>query len=183
MTIGGSVIGSIIGGGGWTPIADTKFDLEKPEKGKSIVVVSDLVGKKLIVYYHQKPDDLKSIDRRKFEELVAELFQGFGYDVELTQQTRDGGKDIIAVRRKLISEKYLIECKRPDEGGYVGVSPVRELLGVKSIESATKAILVTTAHFSKDAQILFEKKQWELEGKDYNGLWEWIEQYRSQEKK
>lgn len=178
MTIG-SIAGDIIGGG-WTPMPETKFDLEKPKKENSIVFVSDLVGRKLIEYYHQKPNELKSIDRRKFEELVAELFHGFGFEVELTQQTRDGGKDIIAVRQKLINEKYLIECKRPDPGGYVGVNPVRELLGVKTIESATKAILVTTAHFSKDAELLFEKKQWELEGKDYDGLREWIEQYRSQ---
>lgn len=182
MSIGGSPLGAApLGGGGWTPIPETKFKLEKPEKGQSIVVVSDLVGNKLIEYYHQKPEELKSINRRKFEELVAELFHGFGFDVELTQQTRDGGKDIVAVRQQLINEKYLIECKRPDPGGYVGVNPVRELLGVKSIESATKAILVTTAHFSKDAELLFEKKQWELEGKDFNGLWEWIEQYRSRE--
>ena len=117
------------------------------------------------------------MDRRKFEELVAELFGGFGYDVELTKQTRDGGRDIVAVKREEVQVKYLIECKRPDRGGYVGIRPVRELLGVRADEEATKAILATTARFSKDARVLFERHRWILELKEYDDLREWIDQY------
>ena len=46
------------------------------------------------------PSQLCEIDRRVFEELVAELFDGFGYAVELTARTRDGGRDMIAVGQK-----------------------------------------------------------------------------------
>ena len=105
------------------------------------------------------------------------MWDGFGYEVELTQQTRDGGKDIVAVRKCHVNERYLIECKRPDPGNVVGVRPVRELYGVKVSEKATKAILATTAFFSKDAQLFFENNKWELEGRDYIGLREWIGAY------
>ena len=78
------------------------------------------------------------MNRRGFEELVAELFGGFGYEVELTKQTRDGGRDIVAIKRGEVQVKYLIECKRPDPGGHVGVGPARELLGVLTDEKAQR---------------------------------------------
>jgi len=109
--------------------------------------------------------------------MVAELFDGFGFEVELTKQTRDGGRDVIAVTHEIVSAKYLIECKRPDPGGHVGVSAVRELYGVKVHEGATKGILATTAYFSKDALLLFDDHKWELEPTDYDGLLKWISEY------
>ncbi len=79
---------------------------------KSVIVVSNLFNKRLIEYFMQYPHEMKQMYRRKFEELVAEIFHNFGYKVELTQQTRDGGKDIIAISNEnAIRNKYLIECK------------------------------------------------------------------------
>jgi restriction system protein len=117
------------------------------------------------------------IGHRRFEELVAELFSGFGYDVELTAQTRDGGRDVIAIGGTEVQSKYLIECKRPEPGGVVGIRPVRELYGVKEDEGATKAILATTAYFSYDAMLFFERHRWELEPRDFDGLMEWVTLY------
>jgi len=74
--------------------------------------------------------------------------------------------------------KYLIECKRPDEGNKIGIRPVRELLGVKQDEKATKAILATTSYFSKDALQFFDRNKWELEPKDFDGLMKWIALYK-----
>jgi len=162
-------------------IADQKtqvqFDLERKINGKTIIECSALVGQEFVEFFNKYPNELKIMDRRKFEELVAELFGGFGYDVELTKKTRDAGRDIIAVKRKEVQVKYLIECKRPDPGGYVGVRPVRELLGVRQDEEATKAILATTAYFSKDAKLLFERHPWILELKEYDDLIKWIDLY------
>jgi hypothetical protein len=159
------------------PGIEAQFDIERKIDGKTIIECSGLIGQKFAEFFHKYPDELKIMDRRKFEELVAELFGGFGYDVELTKQTRDGGRDIIAVKREEVQVKYLIECKRPDPGGYVGVRPVRELLGVRQDEGATKAILATTAYFSKDAKLLFERHPWILELKEYDDLKRWIDLY------
>jgi len=157
-----------------------KFDIDLPIRNRTILECSSLVDAKLIEYFNSHPEELKRMNRRTFEELVAELFTGFGYDVELTQQTHDGGKDIIAIKQSEVSVKYLIECKRPDPGGYVGIRPVRELLGIKIDELATKGILATTAYFSRDAVKLYEKHRWELELADYNALLEWIRKYMEQ---
>ena len=153
----------------------TKFDIEKPIGGHSILVVSQSIGKELIDHFTKYPQQLKTFDRRRFEELVQYLLKGFGYSTELTKQTRDGGKDIIAVRNELFKEKFLIECKRPDEPNKVPVSAVRELLGVKTHEKATKGILVTTGYFTSDARLFIDEHEWELEGKDFDELVKWIQ--------
>jgi len=160
-----------------------KFSLDQSVDGGSIISIADTVSERLIDHFRRHPEELVRVDRRKFEELVAELFDGFGYEVELTKQTRDGGRDVIAVSHHVVEVKYLIECKRPDPGGYVGVRPVRELLGVKTDEKATKAILATTAHFSPDALLFFHRHRWELEPRDLKGLLEWIEEYVSLKRK
>ena len=154
-----------------------EFDVEKRIEGLSGLELTSYFSESLIKHFQKHPNDLKVIDRRKFEELVAELFSGFGFEVELTQQTRDGGKDIIAIQRKPVGVKYLIECKRPEPGNPVSVSVVRELLGVKNDERATKGILVTTTHLSPDAQVFVNKNNWELEAKEFNGLTEWVDEY------
>ena len=155
-----------------------QFNLDIYSPNKPIIIVSNEVNEKFIDYFSKHPNELKTIDRRLFEEFVAELFFGFGYEVELTQKTRDGGRDIIAIKNTETELKYLIECKRPDPGNKIGVKPVRELLGVKQDEKATKAILATTSYFSKDALQLFERNKWELEPKDFDGLTNWINMYK-----
>ena len=144
---------------------------------RPIIEVSNHVSVELMKYIKQHPDELRKMGRRRFEELVAEIWSGFGFTVELTQQTRDGGKDIIAVRNDLVAERFLIECKRPEPGNCVGIEPVRALYGVQTDERATKAILATTTHFSKDAIIFIEAHRWQLEGKDFYGLMEWVNEY------
>jgi restriction system protein len=133
------------------------FNLESKSNAPSIIGVVSFVGRALIERLHRYPNDLRVIDRRKFEKLIAELFVGFGYKVELTKRTRDGVKDIIVIKRQEVDVRFLIECKRPDPGNRVGVSTDRELYGVKVDDQAKKAILATTSYFTPDAKIFFDK--------------------------
>jgi restriction system protein len=153
------------------------FRIEEPVAGESIIKVASFVDRALIERLQKYPDDLRLMNRRLFEELIAELFSGFGYQVELTKRTRDGGKDIVAIRRSEIETRFLIECKRPDPGNPVTVSTVRELYGVKVDDGATKAILATTTHLTADAKIFVEKHRWELEAKEFDALQDWIGAY------
>ena len=125
------------------------------------------------------PNELRSgsISSRLFEEIVAEIWHGFGFDVELTKCTRDGGYDVVAIRRRLVHERFLIECKRPITDRKIGVRPVRELYAVKISERATKAILATTSYFTRDAVMLIDDHRWELEGCDFDGICDWLRMY------
>lgn len=155
-----------------------QFPVDKAYDHTTILNVSDLIDRRLVDYFTRYPEEMKAMDRRKFEELIAEIFSGFGYEVELTKQTRDGGRDIIAVRQREVHTRYLIECKRPEPRTPIGVRPVRELFGVKTDEKATKAILATTAFFTQDALLFFDRNRWELEPRDFDGVIEWLEMYR-----
>jgi HJR/Mrr/RecB family endonuclease len=144
---------------------------------QSLIKVVGFLDRRLLEEFHRTPELLTTMERRQFERLIVEIFDGFGYDVELTQRTRDGGKDIVAVRRREIETRLLIECKRPDSGHPVDVSIVRELLGVKVDDGATKAILATTTRLTRDASAFVEKHRWELEAAEYDRIVSWISEY------
>lgn len=139
-----------------------------------IILDSRCIGKRLISHFSENPDRLFDIHPEEFERLIANVWFQFGYEVELTSRTRDGGRDIIAIKHAESSVRYLIECKRYSEDRKVGIVPVRALYGVKTDEEATKAILATTSGFSRDALEFFERHRWEMEGQDFNGILNWL---------
>ncbi|MGN6186206.1 MAG: restriction endonuclease [Thermoanaerobaculia bacterium] len=137
------------------------------------------MNEQLIRYLAKHPEVLRSsqISPRRFEEIVAEIWRGFGYEVELTKQTRDGGYDITAIRSTHVREKYLIECKRFTDMRTVGVGVVRQLYGVVKSEEATKGIIATTTSLSRDAMLFVTAHQWVLDARDFEGINEWISTY------
>ena len=158
---------------------NSEFNLESEFEGKSIVDISSFLRAALIEKFLRNPDELYKLPSPTFEELVAELFDGFGYAVELTAATRDNGRDIIAVGNCQISgSKFLIECKRYAKDRTVGITPVRALHGVVSHERATKGIIVTTSHFTSPARQFIEEEQWTLDGRDFEGLLKWLKLYQ-----
>lgn len=146
---------------------------------ESFLVTVREVSVELIRRVADNPHLLRSSDftSRRFEEFIAELWCGFGYEVELTQQTRDGGYDIVAVRSHLIRERYLIECKRPITNNAIGISAVRELNGVVEAERATKGIIVTTSRLTRDAIEFVDKHRWRMDSQDFEGIQRWVQEY------
>jgi restriction system protein len=122
----------------------------------------------------QQAEVLFQLSPRQFEEFIAEVWDRLGYQVELTKRTRDGGRDIVAVKQAEVSTRYLIECKRYDPNHKISVGVVRELYGVKVHEKATKGILATTSYFSPDALEFVDEHFWELEARDHEGVVKWV---------
>ncbi len=159
----------------------SQFDVESAQEGATFLQVSRLVNDRLVEYFLRNPAKLYSMGSRDFEALIAEVLAGLGYEVELTQRTRDGGQDIIAIgRHGIASSKYLIECKRYAASNTVGVEPVRSLYGVVHDAEATKGILVTTSSFTKPAQDFLDRHVWRLEGRAFDGIIEWLQEYQRQ---
>jgi hypothetical protein len=99
------------------------------------------------------PEWLHKMPPHDFEALVAALFREAGWDTELTAQTRDGGFDIIAVRKIFpTTVRALIEVKRYPPDRPVGVGVVRALYGLRGVESSSQLILATSSHVSRDAK-------------------------------
>jgi restriction system protein len=132
----------------------------------------------LIQRLQREPEGLYELDSRKFEELVADLMEDMGYEVELTPPSKDGGKDILArldtPHGKLLC---LVEAKRYSRSNPVEVSLVRQLYGTLHDHGATSAMLVTTSRFTRGAKALQERHQYQLALKDYGHVVDWISGY------
>lgn len=137
------------------------------------------IDTKFVEYLRKHPEEMYCLTPRQFEQLIADLFAGFGFNVELTSKTRDGGRDVIAIGRDIVEVKYVIECKRYAKKNKVGVNIIRELHGTTVRERATKGVLATTGKFSSSAHEWLEDAKWLLEGRDFDGVVEWLQLYRN----
>lgn len=107
----------------------------------------------LIMEIAQDRNLIYNISPREFEEVIERLFQDEGFETELTQATRDGGRDIIATKFEMGKPiVFYIECKRYGSKNSVGVNIVRSLYGVQSSDRVNKSILVTTGHVTRGAR-------------------------------
>lgn len=137
------------------------------------------VEREVLAYFGRHPELLHSLPPRKFEELVASVFRQGGFEVELTPETRDGGIDIIAVRKDSLAGNglHLIECKRYMPGNTVGIGVVQRLLGVVEQHKATKGIIVTTSTFTRDALEVAQSARHRLALNEYSKVAEWLSQF------
>jgi HJR/Mrr/RecB family endonuclease len=92
---------------------------------------------------------LYNLSPRGFEVFIAELYKAKGYDVELTQETNDYGRDVII---KTNEGDIFIECKKYNENGEpVGREICQKLLGSMQMLKAKKGIVCTTGKFHRNA--------------------------------
>ncbi len=128
----------------------------------------------------RQPESLFELPPRKFEEVVAELLAGMGYEVQLTPATRDGGKDILAYlttpAEKLLC---LVEVKKFRRDRTVGVELVRTLYGTFCDHQANSAMLVTTSSFSQDAHTFQRRHAFQLSLHDYGNVASWIQRHKA----
>ena len=116
---------------------------------------------------------------RQFEEIIADLLSSMGYDVELTKQTRDGGKDILAYMNTDLGRFLcLVGAKRHRHDRPVGIALVRNLYGTLKDHEATSAMLVTTSYFSDDAKEFQERHKFHFALRDYADVVAWIQKYK-----
>lgn len=149
-----------------------------PEKEADSALIVTSVDDEVKKYLKNHPQKLYELSPRKFEELVASILKDLGFEVELTQATRDGGRDIIAhVRNSVSSYLTYIECKKYAADNKVGVRIIREVIGVHHIRKPTKSIIVTTSFFSKDAIKEAELMESQLDLKDFTDIKEWLQRY------
>jgi len=152
------------------------------ENRKEIIQIPELllqVNNSLFKLIEREPKRIFEIPPRLFEEMIAEIFFKNGFYVELTKATRDGGRDIIAIRNNLdIQTKYIIECKRYAPHNKVDLAIVQRLLGVKIGDAANQAILATTSSFTADAMNFVKQRCiWDLALKEYNDVIAWVHAY------
>ena len=103
-----------------------------------------------------KPTDwsielIRRIEWKRFEDLCQQFYQSKGIKSETTPLGPDGGIDIRLYQDDSGKATSIVQCKAWGER-FVGVKPVRELLGVMTHEKIEKAFFMTSGRFSDDAK-------------------------------
>lgn len=143
------------------------------DRDESKVLQLDLVeiNDELIRRLAKQPELMRELSPEKFEKLIAELLMDKGYEVQLTPPSKDGGRDILAIRRDDVgSALTLVECKRYAESNKVGVDIVRGLYGVVTAENATTGLIATTSYFTSGAKAFRDKVPYRLSLADFGIL-------------
>lgn len=131
-------------------------EIYQPEKkivnSDSKIIVMP-INDQILKYLSENPQEIYRLSPREFEELMAEIYARHGYNVELTKETRDGGKDIILRKPDIIGDSiYYVECKKHSETNLVGVGIIRNLHSTINVDKVNGGVIATTSYFTKDAR-------------------------------
>ena len=120
---------------------------------------------------------LSEMKWRDFEELIGALLEDDGWTVTVTQPSRDGGFDVLAVRSdSILGEiRSVWQAKKYGPTNKVKLNEVRELSAVRDEERATKAMIVTTSRLTRDAIDWVKRDLYRLGYKDHEQIKKWIE--------
>ena len=129
-------------------------------------------SEEFMVRLARDPDMMRHLSPRQFEELVAELYQRAGAEVELTRAAKDGGFDVYAWQKAPFGGKYLtiIECKRNRVDRPIEVGLIRQLYGTVMAMDASVGVLATTSYFSKGARAFQAERPHRLGLQDFVSL-------------
>jgi hypothetical protein len=114
------------------------------------------------------PGQLLQLDWRDVERLLAEVFEGIGFTVQLTPGSKDGGKDMI-LGISSVDCSYVVEVKHWRSGKRVGNKVVKDFLEVVVHERRRLGLLLSTSGFTAGALkgiTTIERQKIRLGGRD-----------------
>lgn len=134
-------------------IIDADINIEETSEKQSDIIIVSPINDKILNYLCENPSELYKFKGRAFEEVMASIYEKLGYDVKLTKQTRDGGKDIIITDKGLLGDFiYYVECKGYSANHPVGFGVVNQLFGTIMADRVTGGIVATTSFFTEPAK-------------------------------
>lgn len=144
----------------------------KKDKDSAIIILSP-INDEVLKYLSENPEAMYQLTGSEFEEFMAEIYRRLGYEVTRTQETRDGGKDIIIRKPEILGDFiYYVECKKYAADRKVGLGIVKGFLGTIDVDRVNGGILATTSFFTRDARefITEEKLNYQIKTQDYNDI-------------
>ena len=143
---------------------------------KNLIEVADFT-RELYEYLGKHPNMLHEFSPRRFEQLVADILKNSGYEVHLTQETRDGGRDILAVYSTPMAQLMtIVECKKYAQNKKIGIETVeRFLYVVDRKDDASMGMIVTTSSFTKGARDIEMARPYRLSLKDFEDIQGWLD--------
>lgn len=105
---------------------------------------SRMLAKRIAAY----PDEFMNTEWRDLERIIATVFSDFGYDVELTPSSKDGGKDVIVWYH---GESYIIEIKHWNKENKVGKKHIRDFLNIVIRENRKLGLYLSSSGYTTNA--------------------------------
>lgn len=163
----------------------TRYSRRHKETPEGRKAVESFVTQSLIDKLNANTDALISIDKRDFEELIAELYARQGFEVDLFRTSKDDGIDFLAVRNDDTKQPILlaVQTKHPDSTTTRGnrralpVATVREIYGVAKAWNLNGAIAVTSSRYSSAAKKFADLKPEEIQVVDGKSVLDWVKKY------
>lgn len=98
-------------------------------------------------------DLIRNLEWKRFEDVCQQFYEMKGIRSETTSLGADGGIDIRLYQDDSGQPTSIVQCKAWGER-FVGVKPVRELLGVMTHEKIGKAFFMTSGSYSDEAKVV-----------------------------
>lgn len=101
----------------------------------------------------QTLSQLRKMDPYEFEELVADVWTGHGWETTVTTASNDKGIDVIATKENPTLQKQAIQAKRYKKSNTVGSPDVQQYSSIKhENKDIDSVVIVTTSSFSAQAE-------------------------------
>jgi len=92
---------------------------------------------------------LLKIDEYEFEKFIADVWERYNWETEVTRGSNDRGVDVIAEKRSPVYQKHLIQVKRWGSDNKIGGREIREYSSLRQKNSVDAVVVVTTSSFTQ----------------------------------
>lgn len=110
-------------------------------------------------------NSINNMSGRDFECFVGFVFECLGYKVNITQASRDGGKDLIIKRDGVTT---YVELKRYASKNKISSTQVLKLIGSACADEIHSVIFITTSTYSDDCYNIQSNKNMNIQLLDLN---------------
>ena len=153
---------------------------QKEERQETIDLILKSTFQKFAELIATDINYLDNIEWRDLERILGEALSTIGFQVKVTQPSKDGGKDII-VYLDVYNEKYsfIIELKHWRSGKRVNLSPVEKFLRVVINEKRTGGLFLASYGYTEDCiEAIASFKRYNLNLGDGNKIYSIFQIYK-----
>jgi HJR/Mrr/RecB family endonuclease len=159
-----------------SPVTEENRVIEMNDKKfKIFVEISNVVTDQLMRRIAKDPNFMQQVPPDVFEEICATVLARDGFEVHVTNKSKDGGYDVMAVRKfGYGAALFLVECKRYSLQNPVGVEIIRQLNGVIEASNASGGFVMTSSRFTRGALEFSEQAKFRMNLVDAVKLNKWV---------
>jgi hypothetical protein len=125
---------------------------EEEVQESEVFRVIEEASRKLAALVASEPGRLRELEWRDLDRMLAVVFEGIGFSVQLTPSSKDQGKDlIVSFVASGIEHSYYIEIKHWVSGKKVGGTYLKEFVSVVLRDHQDAGIFISTSGFAPTA--------------------------------